>query len=1069
MMPDVFLLLMRPGAGIQTFKVFALVLEAIYHASRCRAQCDNFGLRGMHSLIIVLIVVLISCFNQNDRQYIKRGRTKMQHINMKFLLVTLALIIGGGVAWSASAEEGSEGIEEVIVTGSYIKRSTEDSSSPLSVITKADLDAIGATDLKDVVTNLTFNSGSIGGAANAFSGDDSSTGNANVNLRNLGNGATLVLINGKRTVNTNFDNVGAGYIDLQGLIPNIALERVEIVKDGTSALYGSDAVAGVVNFITRSDFEGIEIQYDHAVDDETGTQKDRLISVLIGASGDAGNITLSASYLDRGGLQIGDRYDDFGRSGLSTFGQPGRYVALGPITSAPDGYFVPVGSATFGPGHDPDCDLASIADGPMGMLGTTPSGLCIYDFSSFFNLVMEETQAKAHVDASVDISDDIKVYGSVSFSDNHSLRGNSLYPDVSFAIIPPHHFGLQLDAARRGIAPLPYLALQRMMGGHYESSFEDRPLDTDSTYDRTTYRLNLGTEWDFALAGRDWTMDASATFSRRAQNNINPSDTVTSNVDAAYFGLGGADCDPLSGTAGSGNLGTGACYYYNNFQTSVYDPVTGAKWNAADTSAWAADPSLTVAEAARMYQNPVELLQWMQGEITSDAESEQVVLDLVFAGDIFDMGTDTAGLAVGLQYRKDRYNINIDSNSNNNNFKFIYGAQDWSNTITSTALFVELYLPLTEKVELSLAGRYEDFDEIDKSSFDPKATMLFRATDTLTLRASLGTSFRVGSLLQTGGRATTLLNSTDAFSGTGGLAFRPTLTDGNSDLDPEEADVWNIGFSWLPEGALEGVSVSFDYYNYEYSDLISREAHQALINQDNASRCPDGLNQPGTDSYDSTAPLCGVVDRVVHSIGPGIPDKVIRTAAGSLLRTQASYFNAPSLDTSGIDLLLGYDFALGNMGDFRTTLGISYTLEYDIVTDAGTKVDGVGSRNAGNTIGHALPEFKANMMLGWSKNRHAATMTIKHIDGYEDDLPQSALRGAYYGTAPNIDSMTTIDLQYNLELPEMGFQTESAVLTLGVKNLANEKPPLVNTDGGFDPFTHDPRGRIYYARFLLSI
>ena len=983
------------------------------------------------------------------------------------LLNSLLLIIWGAAS-SVYAQEGDDRIEEVIVTGSYLKRTAQDSPSPLSVISKADLDAIGATDMKDVVSNLTFNSGSIGSSANAFSGGDSSTGNANVNLRNLGNGSTLVLINGKRNVNTSFDNVGAGYIDLQALIPNIALERVEIVKDGTSALYGSDAVAGVVNFITRTDFEGIEIQYDHAVDDETGDQQDRLISVIMGVFGDTGNVTLSASYLDRGGLQIGDRYDDFGRSGLSTFGQPGRYVALGATTNTPS-YFMPAGSDSFGPGHDPDCDLVAENDGPMGVLGTTSTGLCIYDFSSFFNLVMEETQTKAHVDASVDVNDDLRAYGSMSFANNRSERGNSLYPDVSFAIIPSSHFGLQLDAERRGIAPLPYLALQRMMGGHYESSTEDRPLNTVSTYDRTNYRLNLGTEWDFALGGRDWTMDASATYSQRIRNNINPSDTLTSNVDASYVGLGGADCDSLSGDPGSGNLGTGSCYFYNSFQTSVYDPVTGEKWDTADTSAWAADSTLTVAAAARKYQNPAELLQWMQGEIATDTESKQVVLDLVFAGDIFNMGGGVAGLAVGMQHRKDDHNINIDTNSNSNNFKFIYGAQDWSNTITSTALFTELYLPLTDQVELTLAGRYEDFDEVDKSSFDPKATLLYRATDTLTLRASLGTSFRVGSLLQTGGRATTLLNSTDAFSGTGGLAFRPTLTDGNPDLDPEEADVWNIGFSWLPEGTLEGLSVNFDYYSYEYSNLITREGHQDLINLDNASRCPDGLNVPSADDYDPNAPLCGVVNRMVHSVGPGLPDKVIRTVDGSLLRTQASYFNAPSLDTSGIDLMLGYDFSLANIGDFRTTLGLSYTLEYDVVTDTGAKIDGVGSRNAGNTIGHPLPEFKANLMLGWSRNRHALAMTIKHIDGYEDDVPQSALRGAYFGTAPNIDSMTTIDLQYNLELPEMGFMTDGSVLTLGVKNLADEKPPLVNTDGGFDPFTHDPRGRIYYTRFLVSI
>ena len=206
---------------------------------------------------------------------------------------TLSIAALAMTSWSALAEEG---IEEVIVTGSYLKKSTENSASPLTVMSKVELDQMAATDMKDVVSNLTFSSGSIGGSATAFYGGDNSTGNANVNLRNLGSGATLVLVNGKRNVSTSFDNIGSGYLDVDGLIPNIALERVEIVKDGSSALYGSDAIAGVVNFITRKNFEGFELQYDYAEDSETGRQQDNLISAILGVSGDRGNITMSASY-----------------------------------------------------------------------------------------------------------------------------------------------------------------------------------------------------------------------------------------------------------------------------------------------------------------------------------------------------------------------------------------------------------------------------------------------------------------------------------------------------------------------------------------------------------------------------------------------------------------------------------------------------------------------------------------------------------------------------------------------------------------------------------------------------
>jgi len=982
-----------------------------------------------------------------------------------FTKTALALsIVLPTLAFNVTAEQE---IEEVVVTGSYLKRNPEDSPSPLSVLTKSDLDAIGATDIKEVVRNLTFNSGSIGGAANAFSGGDSSTGNASVNLRNLGSGATLVLINGKRTVTTNFDNVGSGYVDLQGLLPNIALQRVEVVKDGASALYGADAVAGVVNFITRKNFEGIELQADYSVDDESGEQTDALISMIMGVESDMGHMTLSASYLNRGGLQIADRYDTFGRSGISTFGQPGRYVALGGITNTPS--FFSGGSDSFGPGYDPDCDLVAADDGPQGTQGTL-GNLCIYDFSSFFNLVMEETQTKVHLDGSLILSDNVEAYTSVSFSDNFATRGNSLFPDVTFAVIPPSHFGLQLDAQRRGIAPVPYLALQRLIGGSAGSSSADRPLNTDSTYDRTVYRINGGVKWDLELFGNEWALDFSGTFSQREISSVVASDTLTNNTNAAYVGLGGPSCNQFTGTAGSGNLGTGNCFYYNNFQTSVFDPVTGQRWNASDNTPWAGDPNLTVAQAALRYQNPVNLLEWIKGDIGSQTENEQIVFDFVLAGDLMDISAGTIGLAVGAQYRREQIKVDQDNNLNNNNFKFVFGAGDYTNKLTSTSVFAELYIPLADWADLTLAGRYEDFDQINSNTFDPKATLMLLPTDTLTIRASIGTSFRVASLLQSGGTATSLLNSTDGFSGTGGLAFRPSITNGNRNLDPEEADSFNIGFTWIPEGTLEGLNVNVDYYSYDYTDLISREGHQDLINLDNALRCPNGTNSDPT-----AGPLCGVSDQngdglsEIYSIGAGIPNSVIRGADGSLLRTQAVYFNAQSLETSGVDLTVGYDFATSSLGDFRAKLAISYTLAYDLVTDAGVKIDGVGSRNAGNSVGRPLPEWKANLLLGWNNGRHAATVMVHHIDGYEDDLPQSALRGSFIGLAPTIDSFTTVDLQYTYDMPELGFQAEGSVLTLGIKNASNEEPPLVNTDGAFDAFTHDPRGRIYYFRYLLNI
>ena len=980
------------------------------------------------------------------------------------------------LAWPAMAtaqEEGQEQqqIEEVVVTGTYLSQSTDDLPSPVSVIDQQDLARLGATDMKDVLRSLTFNSGALGSSSTAFYGDDNGTGNASVNLRNLGNSATLVLVNGKRLLNSAYDNGGGGYVDIQGLLPNIALQRVEVVKDGASSLYGSDAIAGVVNFITRDD-AGFELQLDYGVDDETGEQEDSLIAMRYGHDTGAGAFSIAASYLDRGELNIGDRYDAFGQSGLSTFGQPGRYIALGAPVPTPS-YFSPAGGnpATFaGSKADPDCNLAAADDGPMGVLGEIPGGLCIYDFSSFFALVREETQFKLHIDGSHALSDAFELYGSLSYSENESSRNNSLYPDVTFAIIPSNHFGLQLDSARRGFAPVSYLALQRMMGGTVVSSNEERPINTISSVERETTSLVLGGIYGFEFAGRSWSLDANLSISNYEAFAQNPSDTLTSNVNAAYVGLGGPSCDAATGTPGSGNLGTGDCFFYNNFQTSRYDPVTGQPWNTSDSSPWAADTSLTVAQAARKYMNPVELLEWMQGLILIESEVEQSVFNLVLSGEVMDMAYGPLAIAVGAQYRKDETTVDNGDELNANNFKFVYGAADWDNSYSSYAIFTEVQAPVLSWLNVNVSGRFESYDELNAETFDPKIGLVAQPSDEITLRASYGTSYRVGSLLQTGGSQTTLLNSTDAFSGTGGLAFRPTLTDGNPGLDPEEATVLNLGFVWTPVGVLDGLRVSADYYSYEYDNLIAREGHQYLINLDNSLRCPNGNN-----SDPAAGPLCGTSDQdgdgrvEVYSVGAGMPDKVIRAANGSLLRTQASYFNAPSLETSGIDFEASYSWDMGSIGMLSGKFGMSYTLDYDITLEDGTGIDGVGSRNAGNAIGRPLPQYKANLVLGWLRGGHSAFVTVNHVDEYEDDVPQSALRGAFIGFAETIESMTTVDVQYELDLPVPGLESASSAVTLGIKNVANEAPPLVNVDGAYDYYTHDPRGRIWYARYKIQL
>ena len=147
---------------------------------------------------------------------------------------------------------------------------------------------------------------------------------------------------------------------------------------------------------------------------------------------------------------------------------------------------------------DPECEKAAADDGPMGTLGLHPdfSHICVYDYSSFFALVRPEEQVKFHADGSIIPTAAMEIYGSFSYSEQESSRGNSLYPDVRYVIVPEHHFGLQLDAARRGFEPVPYQALQRILGGTVDSPEEERPISTVSNTSRDNLRALIGLRSD---------------------------------------------------------------------------------------------------------------------------------------------------------------------------------------------------------------------------------------------------------------------------------------------------------------------------------------------------------------------------------------------------------------------------------------------------------------------------------------------------------------------------------------------------------------------------------------------
>lgn len=975
--------------------------------------------------------------------------SRLREALLRSSLFCAAVVLALGNATVATAEEM---IEEVVVTGSYLKRSSENSPSPLSVISSADIEDLGAQGMSEIINSMPWQSGSETRSA-TFNGG-SGLGQMTVNLRNLGMSSTLVLVNGKRNVASYYDGNSNAAVNIQGLVPMIALDRMEVVKDGASALYGSDAIAGVVNFITKKDFEGLDLQFEHSTIEQLSRGDTNNASMIFGVQGDRGGIVVSAGTMSRGMVTVGDLYSRHGGSSASSTGQPGRMFptetavwadnGLLPGEDVAGGFPRDAQGGSYG-NADPSCEAAGGLDA-IGGSGNYFNALCAYDFGPFFPLQGDESTRQMFMTGFYDLTDNVELYFEMAANGSEFFRYNSLNPNAVSLTIPTHHLGLIEDASNRGIVPQPLRNGTRMLGRTvYQSGTSERPLDTYSQIDYAMDRMQFGARVDLE---NDWALDMSFTRSVFNRQRTELQDTQSVEFELAINGMGGPNCDPFSGTAGSGNasyaatggdFGAGNCYYFNPFGNSFINPDGTTQ----------TDLSLV---------NPPELYSYLLGRVTDDQVFEQQVFDAVVSGTIM----DDIGLALGMQHRVDSGRVLFDATMNSGNLDFVYGATDWNGELTNTAVFAEVALPLGENIDINGAIRYEEFDELGLDTTDPKITILWRATDTITGRLSGGSSFRVGSIQQLFGTETTVHNMTDY---NGVSAYKPSLSVGNDQLSPESADMWNLGFSWIPGGALEGLQVDADWYNYEYEDILSRESYLTIVADDNTA-----LN----------AAIAGG-QTVTEAIAAGVGNRaqVLRTGAGAILRVLPDFVNQNSAEVSGLDLQFSYSFD-NAYGAWRASLAGAFANEFKV---AGQK-DAVGMYNVTNPVTprRALPEWKINGSLNWSYENHRAFAVVRYIDGYEATLadePASAFwrntitifldqatSDKYYNA--NVDSWTTVDANYTYSFGEMGVITSSSI-TVGAKNLLDEEPPWVPNNTSYDPYTHDFRGRVWYLKMSASM
>ena len=895
-------------------------------------------------------------------------------------LCSVALLF---TAFAVVAQDNKEAVEEVVVTGSYLKGSATDGASPVEIIGRDTIEDLGAVTMADITKNISVNSGSENQADSFTSG--STQGTSNINLRGLGLSSTLVLVDGRRnTVAAATANDGSVFVDTNS-IPVIAVKRVEVLKEGAASIYGSDAVAGVVNYILRRDFTGLEFDVSKQEAD-LGKQTDNTVGMIWGKEYGDTNVVLSYSVLNRSPL-AGTDITKYSQRAISGFGNSFAVLSIPVLTGDFGNIFTNGGvhnvasgpyAGTYSIGENvPDANcvenkgilvpVANVYNAPLGGLSLPDGQRCGFYYGDRFNLVNDEDHNSLYSSLKTTLGNGVNFemdFMKTDISVNDNPQSPS-YPALSYLAKPimPGNAGSPFDT--------PVLWIGRPLGSAAPSPLAPREYDNE--------RLSLGLNGTLSN-GFDW--DVHYTDSKQKAWFSQP-DTSTSRFDAAINGVGG-----VSGTE---------------------------SWDLFNSA-----------------NNSASLIAHIKSAEVRTTIADLSVLDILFTGTT----KNDVDVATGFQWKREGFSISRNDASKavfgpdgsitqQADLMFLGGGLESDETRNSSAIFVEASKDMNDKLQLKGALRYESLES--DTTFNPKVSMRYQMSDSLVLRGSYSSSFREASLSQMTASLVSLQGLQDFNadgSAKGSTAFIRVAAAHNPNLVPETSDNINLGAIWTVN---DQASLTVDYWNIAYEDVITIESAQGKI-----------------------------------SANPADPD--IKRLSGTLVGVTTSYFNAQSIDASGLDISGSYDFDT-SFGQASIGFNTAHVLNYEIPNGSGGMKDVVGLFNHDN-FARSMPETKSVITARLANGKHNVAAFVRNVSEYKTTRALDAGATAA-GVTQDIDSFMTVDVKYSYDY-EMG--DRNVKLSLGVNNLLDEEAPLVWDAANFsyDPKHHDPRGKIVYMGIKIS-
>jgi iron complex outermembrane receptor protein len=954
----------------------------------------------------------------------------------------------------------------IVVTGSLIA-GREEAPAPVDVITAEELAAQGSPSMLELTKRLPASAGVMGDASQFDLRSQFNEGVASINLRGLGPQRTLVLLNGRRLATVASGNLPM--VDVN-LIPVGAIDRIEILKDGAAATYGSDAIGGVVNFITRTGQQGFLASGDYRYVD--GSSGDWNAALSWGGTVGPVRLLVSGGYHRRGELTTLDRdfaylpYDVNPQGGWSGGGSPGNFdfdATLNGVRFEADEGCTDLGGFRSLPGSSAD--------------------LCQAQYLGFTNLVEPEDRYQLLADAAVDLADGISLrltglYGrtdtvmttspsylpTIAPSASAAFGGSGLFviPEYAPALIDYcARFGADAGCAvdGSGLPQAPALA--------YPVRFRPVLTGGNALFDnarRTAVVPRHSELYQFSgelTAALTPAIDLTAGLTYSEYDRyFEATDNYVDLLQNALAGFGGESCAYASPQSRAGMTsaelaavaGTDGCHFFNPFSTGIVgNALTGA---ANPNYAAVNNPlGLSLAPGAGLI-NDASTLDDFYTIMHRRANTSLWVADVVASGQTgLELGGGEVGFAIGAQYRRDGYSRSYGAANNLDVYPcpgsvldpaatcnpqvgavgFLGSNRDVTVASDVWALFGEVRLPITRRMQAQLSARYEDYG-MAGSTFDPQARLRIELTDWLAARGGVGTTFR-------GPPPQNTLSDLVTLTFIGG-AFRPVELLGNADLRPESATTYSAGLL-VDRG---GFRASVDYWRYDFRGPIESEPVSGMVS---ALFGASGSANCGSAAY------AGLEARFTFSGGV--------CSAANVQRLTTYAVNSADVSTSGLDFGASYDAKLGAA---RMQAGVSgsYVIHYDVddVVVEGVLVqpayDAAGFLNY-QTTAYPLPRLKGQAWAQGVLGDHSLRFQVNYVDGYRDQRgadvfgPNAgALAGASVTAGKKIGSFTTVDAVWRWNV------LDRTTVSLGLYNLFDADPPFARLDQNFDPFTASPLG-----------